>query len=147
MPIGTRHDATKVLLGASMVPEDQCSVESLPGNIEAGLAFRKNTSTGAYQVSASGGGPILGISMGRSLGNNGCFSGCYASPKILLQLGSGHTPTIGTQVYIDDSNGKSKAAGSGATAINAVYEKLVNGISEVTGETIPCAIISMPAGA
>lgn len=146
MPIGTRHDDSKVLLGASMVPATECSVQSVPGSIVAGLAVRQNTSTGAYQAAASGGGPILGISMGRSLGNNGCFSLCRASTLVLLQLGSAHTPTIGTQVNIDDTNGKSKAAGAGATAINAVYKKLVTGISEVDGSSINCAIIEMVGG-
>jgi hypothetical protein len=148
MPIGTRHDDTKVLMGASLSTASECSVESLPGTIAAGLAFRKNTTTGAYQASASGAGPILGISMGRSLGNNGQFSGCYAAPKIVVQLGSGHTPVVGAQVNIDDSNGKTKASGGGATAINAVYEKLITGISELDGTTeIDCVIINMIGGA
>lgn len=146
MPFGTRHDATKVLLGAALCPASQMAVESVPGDIAAGLAVRKNTTTGAYQVAASGAGPILGVSMGRSLGKNGYFSLCYSAPKILVQLGSAHTPTVGAQVHIDDTNGKTKASGGGATATAGVYEKLVTGIDEVAGGTVACAIVNMTSG-
>lgn len=145
MPIGTRHDDTKVLLGASLCPATEESVESVPGNIAAGLAVRQNTSTGAYQVAASGAGPIVGLSRGLSLGKAGTFALVRKATKAVIQLGSAHTPTVGTQVHVDESNGKTKASGSGATATAAIYEKLITGVTD-EGSTVACAIIDLTNG-
>jgi hypothetical protein len=132
-------------MGASLSPASECSVESLPGSLAAGLAFRKNTTTGALQVAAAGAGPVLGISMGRSLGKNGQFSGCYAAPKVALQLTGSYTPSVGAQVTVSDTTGKGASSG---TAINAVYEKILvgGGVSEVDGSAVDVAIINMIGG-
>lgn len=147
MPIGTRHDATKVLLGAALCPADQMVTESVPGNIAAGLAVRINTSTGAYQVAASGAGPIVGVSMGRSLGKSGCFTLCYSAPKVLLQIAD-HNPTVGTQVNVSDTTGIAAASGGGATATAAVYEAIFDGggVSEIDGSTVNVAVINLTSG-
>lgn len=148
MPIGTRNDPTKVMMGASLVPVTEEAVISVPGSIAAGYCVRRNTTTGAYQVAASGAGPIVGLSRGRSLGGAGTFSLMYNSPRGVLRLGSGHTPVVGTQVHIDDTTGTSKASGAGATATAAVYEKILagGGVDEVTGEAVNVAIINFVSG-
>lgn len=143
--VGTRHDDTKVLLGAALCTTESIEAESVPGSIEAGLAVRRNTSTGAYQVAASGAGPILGVSMGPSLSQNGCFTLVYRAPKVAVQLGSGHEPAVGSAVSFDDSNGKTKAAGSGATNTSAIFEDFKTGISE-SGQSVSVAIINMASG-
>lgn len=145
--IGTRHDADKVMLGASLVPAIHAAVESVPGSIKAGYAVRKNTTTGAYQVASSGAGPILGISMGKSPGNAGTFGLCHSSPKVALRIKSGFTPTVGTQVNIDNTTGEAAASGGGATAISAVYLSLKDGIDEETGESVDVAIVDLTNGA
>lgn len=148
MPIGTRNDPTKVMMGASLVGASYESVESLDGNIAAGLCFRKNTSTGAYQVAASGAGPILGLSRGRSLGGAGTFSGMYQSPKGVLQLTGSFTPSVGAQVHINNTTGKGDASGGSATATAAIYEKVLlgGGVSEIDGSAIDVAIINFTSG-
>jgi hypothetical protein len=147
MPIGTRSDATKVMMGASLCPADECSVESVPGAINAGLAVRRNSSTGAYQVSSSSAGPIVGLSMGRSLGKSGCFSLCYNAPKAVLRIGA-YVPTVGAQVHIDNTTGQGVASGGGATATAAIYEKVLvgGGVDEITGDAVNVAIINLTAG-
>lgn len=148
MPIGTRHNANKVQMGASLVPASQCAVESVPGNIEAGLFVRRNTSTGAYQVAASGAGPIVGVSMGRGLGRAGTFALCYSSPKVLIQIGE-HVPTVGTQVHVDNTSGKGAASGGSATATAGIYRKVLvgGGVDEITGAAVNVAIVDLTSGA
>ena len=145
MPIGTRSDATKVMLGASLCPASECSIESVAGDIAAGLAVRRNTTTGAYQVAASGAGPIVGVSMGRSLGGAGTFSLCKSASKVLLQIASVE-PDVGAQVIISDTT--SAAAASSNTATAAIYEKILvgGGVSEVDGSAVNVAIINLTSG-
>lgn len=150
MPIGTRHDATKVLLGAALCPAHQMTVESVPGSIAAGFGVRRNTTTGAYQVAASGAGPLLGVSLGPSLGNSGCFSLCYKAPKVVLRLAA-IEPAVGSQVFINDTTGAANANASGGVATAAVYEKVLfagsgGGVDESTGAAVKVAIINMTEG-
>lgn len=143
MPIGTRSDATKVMMGASLCPADQEVSESVPGSIAAGYAVRRNSSTGAYQVAASGAGPIVGVSKGPTPGRTGYFTVLYSAPKALLRIAS-VTPTIGAAVRVDDSTGTAAASSNTLTA--AIYEKVITGISETDGSSINCAIINMTSG-
>lgn len=147
MPISTRHDPTKVMLGASLCPAHEEAVESVPGNIAAGLVVRQNTSTGAYQVTNVTGGPILGVSRGRSLGGAGTFSLVRRASSAVIQIGA-HEPVVGTQVHVDNTTGVAAASGGSATATAAVYKKILigGGVNEATGEAVNVAIIDLTSG-
>lgn len=136
------HNASKVLMGATM--SSVKTVDSKPGAIPAGKIVRLKSDDTLSIAKADG--EAIGISLGKSLSNTDQTAICRAGLKVPILLTSGLTPTVGGQVSVDDVTGIAKAAGSGVTAVNAIYASgVLTGVLE-DGTTANVALIDFPGG-
>lgn len=136
------HDATKVLLGTTR--SNIKEVINKKGTLEAGLIVRLK-SDGTISKAAADGSPI-GISLGKDMSDAGRTAIAIEGNEVPVLLTDGFTPTIGSQVAIDDVTGMAKAAGTGVTGMNATYlTGELTGVAE-DGTEKRAALISMPGG-
>lgn len=136
------HDSGKVLMGSAVSSARE--VVNHVGTIEAGLVVRLKSDDTISVALADG--HAIGISMGKELSDIGRTAIARKGLGIPVKLASGFTPAVGAQVSISDTTGEAMAAGTGATAVNAVYAsaKLV-GIGEDTLSK-DVALIDFPGG-
>lgn len=138
------HDATKVLLGATQ--SSMKHVDNFAGDIPAGKIVRLKSDGTIVLTKADG--EALGISLGKSLSDTSRTAVCRSGLRVPILLTAGLTPTVGTQVSVDDVTGIAKAAGAGVTAVNAVYatSKLISINEDGTETADNVALIDMPGG-
>lgn len=138
------HDATKVQMGTTR--SNIRDVDNRKGTVAAGLIARLKTD-GTVSVAAADGLP-LGISLGRDLSDAGRTAVARAGLQVPVQLTASFTPTVGAQVYIDDTTGKAAASGTGKTGMNAIYVSgALTMVAEDGTETASgCALIDFPGG-
>lgn len=112
------HNASLIQMGATK--SNIKDVTNMPGTIAAGLIVRQK-SDGTISVAKADGSP-LGISLGRSLSDNGRTAIARRGVLVPVLLTASFTPTLGAQVAISDTTGKAKAyTGTGDSYVNAVY--------------------------
>jgi hypothetical protein len=142
------YQSDKVLLGATN--SSFKSVDNVPGTIAAGKVVHAK-SDGTF-TTAIADGVAIGVSVGKDLSDIGRTAVCRRGIGVPILLTAGLDPVIGTQVSIDDTLGVAKAAGAGATAVNAVYASgrvggsgQNKGIDE-DGNLVGVAYIDFPGG-
>jgi hypothetical protein len=132
------HDASKVVLGATRSTYKH--VENMNGSIAAGTLVRLK-SDGTLSV-ASADGSMLGVSLGKDLGERGRTAIVKKGSDVPVLLTAAFTPTIGAKVTFSDTTG---LAASSGTASNATYTALKTGIAE-DGSEVNIALIDMSGG-
>jgi hypothetical protein len=136
------HDATKVLMGTTK--SSFKDVSNHAGTYVAGTAVRLKSDDTLSVTLADGN--LLGVSLGQAMSDISNIAIVRKGLGVPLLCGNGHSPAIGAVVYIDDTNGKSKASGAGATATAAVYASAVlTGVTEA-GSTANVVLIDFPGG-
>lgn len=139
------HDATKVQMGATK--SNIKDVTNMPGTIAAGLVVRQKSDATITTAKADGG--ILGVSLGRSLSDNGRTAIARTGILVPVLLTASFTPTLGAQVAISDTTGKAKAyTGTGDSYVNAVYSSAKLTAYDEDGAVITdgCAFIDFQGG-
>jgi hypothetical protein len=136
------HAVNKVLLGSSR--SSQREVISLPGEIAAGKVVRIKSDGGISVASSEG--SLIGISLGRTLSDITRTLVVYSGTQIPVLLKHNFNPTIGGQVYINDTNGLAEASSLDNTGTQAIYlSNSLTGINE-DGDEVEAALIHMPGG-
>lgn len=136
------HDAGKVLMGTTQSSDR--SVTSKVGSIAAGTVVRLK-SDDTLSVAKSDG-EVLGVSLGKDLSNSDKNAVVRRGLGVPILLEESFTPTIGDQVFINDTTGIAGGEDTGYTGVNAVYRSAVLvGMSE-TGTEVDAALIDMQGG-
>ncbi len=139
------HNPDVVLLGSTQTSFKV--VDNHKGTKAAGTAVRlKNDDT---LSTTSTDGSLLGVSLGRSMSDDGYVSIVRKGTRVPLLLEDGFTAVIGAAVHISNSTGKGMASGGGATATAATYVSAnlpEGGIDEDGNAVDDVALIDFPGG-
>lgn len=137
------HNPNQVLLGTTRGNIKE--IGNRKGVVAAGLAVRLKSDGTISSLSADGG--LLGISVGRDMSGTARTAICYEGIGVPVHLTDAFTPVVGAVVHLSNTTGKAIAAGAGATAVNAVYSKLLtDGAINEDGIQVPAALIDFPGG-
>jgi hypothetical protein len=136
------HDATKVLMGTTR--SSFKVVESHAGAIAAGKVVHLKSDGTITTAIADG--AAIGVSLGLSQSDIDVCPVVKKGTGVPVLLTADATPVIGAQVNIDDTTGMADDAGSGVTAVNAIYASgALTGIAE-DGSEVDCVLIDFPGG-
>lgn len=111
------HDSSKILMGTTQSSDR--AVDSKAGSIEAGLIVRQKSDDTISVAAADG--EALGISLGKDLSDTTRTAVCRRGLKVPVKLEDSFEPTLGAQVFINDTTGLAGAEDTGYTGVNAVY--------------------------
>lgn len=137
------HNPNQVLLGTTRGNIKE--IGNRKGTILAGRAVRLKSDETISVASADG--QLLGISVGADLSDAGRTAIAYKGIGVPVRLGAGFTPVVGAVVNLSNTTGEAVASGGGATAVNAVYSKLLSdGAIAEDGTTVLAALIDFPGG-
>lgn len=146
------HDASKFLMGMNgSSAKDVTNYASDPATFVAGLAVRQTSTKSLVLAKASG--LLVGISMGKSLGNTKHTAVARTGLEVPILLTDDSEDyayvVLGAKVYVDDVTGMANVVDDGdvtTTITDAVYVSgPLDGIAE-DGTIVKIALVDMPGG-
>jgi hypothetical protein len=145
------HDPTKVLLGTtgSSAKDSIQNFDADPADFPAGTAVRlKSDGSLSKEV---GDGSLIGVSLGKSLSNDGRTAVLRAGDAVPIRLTADFVPTPGDLVWIDDVTGLAQAEDDGdeisSKVTSAVYVSgALTGVQHGTTVTVSAALVDMGGG-
>jgi hypothetical protein len=137
------HSASTVQLGTTRSTFKD--VTNKLGEIEAGKVVRLKSDDTIVITKADG--ELLGVSLGKDQSDIGRTAIVRSGLLVPIQLTAAFTPTVGEQVFINDTTGIAGAEDTGLTGVNAVYASgVLTGVKEDGTTTCNVALIDMQGG-